>query len=250
MAAIVLRAIGVAVGAGLFLALAGAFGSQNAPLPFRIAYWTGLLLTGTLLGISLRIGLRTWSPLTGRTWMQVALATLALDLVMTPLVWGVVSLMFRPRWTGDSLAYLAVAVFVVCTAMNLLNLMIERRPQETHAPAPGAIDAAATPPSARLLDRLPPKLRGAELYAVQAEDHYLRLHTSRGEDLILMRLGDAITELDGLEDARTHRSWWVAKAAVREARRTDGRTVLVLPSGAKAPVSRTYVAALKSEGWF
>jgi DNA-binding LytR/AlgR family response regulator len=65
-----------------------------------------------------------------------------------------------------------------------------------------------------------------------------------------MRLSDAITELDGIEGARTHRSWWVAKAYVREARRAEGRAILVLPSGAQAPVSRTYLSALRSEGWF
>ena len=65
------------------------------------------------------------------------------------------------------------------------------------------------------LDRLPLRLRGATIRAVQAEDHYLRLHTDRGSDLILMRLSDAVSELEGLEGARTHRSWWVAREAVR-----------------------------------
>ncbi|MFX8624480.1 LytTR family DNA-binding domain-containing protein, partial [Acinetobacter baumannii] len=83
-----------------------------------------------------------------------------------------------------------------------------------------AAPAGAPPP--RFLERLPLKLRGAEIYAVEAEDHYLRLHTSRGSDLILMRLSDAIVELEGLEGARTHRSWWVAKGAVRDAKRGDG----------------------------
>ena len=63
-------------------------------------------------------------------------------------------------------------------------------------------------------------------------------------------LADAVAELDGLEGAQTHRSWWVAQAAVAEARRADGRAVLVLKSGVEAPVSRTYVRALQDEGWF
>jgi DNA-binding LytR/AlgR family response regulator len=85
---------------------------------------------------------------------------------------------------------------------------------------------------------------------VEAEDHYLRLHTSLGQDLILMRLGDAVTELEGIEGARTHRSWWVARDAVSRVEREDGRVRLVLVDGASAPVSRAYIKALRAAGWF
>ncbi|MDB5460698.1 MAG: DNA-binding response regulator, partial [Caulobacteraceae bacterium] len=91
---------------------------------------------------------------------------------------------------------------------------------------------------------------GGELYAVQAEDHYLRLHTSRGTDLILLRLADAVAELEGIEGAQTHRSWWVAKAAVTDVRRADGRATLTLRNGVEAPVSRSYTGALRDGGWF
>jgi DNA-binding LytR/AlgR family response regulator len=84
---------------------------------------------------------------------------------------------------------------------------------------------------------------------VRSEDHYLRLITARGEDLILMRLADAVGELDGLEGAQVHRSWWVARAAVRAVRRSDGRIALELPNGVLAPVSRANVRALKAAGW-
>jgi DNA-binding LytR/AlgR family response regulator len=85
---------------------------------------------------------------------------------------------------------------------------------------------------------------------VEAEDHYLRLHTSRGQDLILMRLSDAVAELEGIEGAQTHRSWWVAKAAVEAARRGDGRATLQVKGGVEAPVSRAYAKALREAGWF
>ena len=105
-------------------------------------------------------------------------------------------------------------------------------------------------PPPKFLARLPAQLAGAELYAVEAEDHYLRLHTSLGQDLILMRLADAIAELEGLEGAQTHRSWWVAKAAVADAERMDGRAMLTLKDGAEVPVSRGFAKALRAAGWF
>ena len=104
--------------------------------------------------------------------------------------------------------------------------------------------APAGAPPARFLARLPAKLAGASLWAVEAEDHYLRLHTSKGQDLILLRLADALGELEGIEGARTHRSWWVARDAVAAVERAEGRTTLTLPDGAKAPVSRTNWNAL------
>jgi DNA-binding LytR/AlgR family response regulator len=141
------------------------------------------------------------------------------------------------------LGQIAPQVFASTLVMTALAFLVRRHPTQTHAAAPDA-------PAPKFLARLPPRLAGAELYAVEAEDHYLRLHTSQGQDLILMRLTDAIDELEGLEGARTHRSWWVAKAAVADAERLDGRAVLTLKDGAEAPVSRAFAKGLRSAGWF
>jgi DNA-binding LytR/AlgR family response regulator len=105
-------------------------------------------------------------------------------------------------------------------------------------------------PSRALLDRLPPRLRRARLLALESEDHYLRVRTEAGDALILMRLRDAIAAVEALDGARTHRSWWVARDAVVDARKGDGRGTLVLADGTEAPVSRTYYPALREAGWF
>ena len=59
-----------------------------------------------------------------------------------------------------------------------------------------------------------------------------------------------MTELEGIEGAQTHRSWWVAKDAVEAAKRGDGRAVLTLKGGAEVPVSRAYARGLREAGWF
>jgi DNA-binding LytR/AlgR family response regulator len=87
------------------------------------------------------------------------------------------------------------------------------------------------------------------MWAVEAEDHYLRRHTSQGQDLILLRLSAAIDELEGIEGAQVHRSWWVARDAITEAVRGDGRATLTLQDGAEVPVSRTYARLLRERGW-
>ena len=65
-----------------------------------------------------------------------------------------------------------------------------------------------------------------------------------------MRLADAVAELEGLEGAQVHRSWWVARDAVVGVTRGDGRATLTLKGGVTAPVSRRYAPALRKAGWY
>jgi hypothetical protein len=237
------RGLLIAAGVGGLLAASGAFGSGGAPLPQRLAYWILMLLAGAVIGAVVRRVVVGFGWLEDRPWLQAGLITLIITGPITLVVWVFSSWFFeRPLDVAD-LGFFVGPVLIVSTLMAGLSVLAVRAPLETHAAAPGA-----APP--RFLERLPPKLRGGEVYAVEAEDHYLRLHTSRGSDLILLRLSDAVAELEGIEGAQTHRSWWVAKGAVEEARRSDGRAVLKLKGGVEAPVSRTYAKALREAGWF
>lgn len=231
-----------AVAAG-FLATSGAFGSGEAPYLQRLAYWLMLMLSGALLGgfVARTVQARGWFET--RVWAQAALVAGLITVPLTLWVWAFTSIFFGGTARPDALPFFLAPTAVISTIMTALTFMANRRPPETHA-AP----AGAGPP--RFVERLPPKLKGADIYAVSAEDHYLRLHTSRGSDLILMRLSDAVTELEGVEGAQTHRSWWVAKAAVASASRAEGRATLTLKDGTVAPVSRTFAKALRDEGWF
>lgn len=240
------RGVVLALAVGVFLALVGAFDTGGAPLWLRLVYWSLLMLIGSLagLGVSLATEMGVW--LDNRPWLQGAVIVAVLTPVLTLAVWAI-TMSFFCTGCGYPIGRIGqyfVPVLVITLALTILNYVIQKTPVETHA----AVSAAASPP--RFLERLPPKLRGADLYAVEAEDHYLRLHTSKGQDLILMRLSDAVAELEGIEGARTHRSWWVAKGAVTGARRGDGRATLTLTNGVEAPVSRAYAGALRAAGWY
>ncbi len=108
----------------------------------------------------------------------------------------------------------------------------------------------ASAAAAGLSDRLPHALRSAPILAVHGEDHYVRVHTQKGEHLLWMRLGDALGELGALDGRQTHRSWWVAKAAVVAVSRGNGRATLTLSNGLRAPVSRRFAGALREDGWY
>lgn len=112
-------------------------------------------------------------------------------------------------------------------------------------------DTAAAPPRVTVpcpfLDRLPSRL-GRQLLALSAEDHYLRVHTTLGEDLLLCRLSEAEAELSSFPGLRVHRSWWVARAAVTGSRRMGEKQVLTLNNGLEVPVSRTYLQSARAAG--
>ena len=101
---------------------------------------------------------------------------------------------------------------------------------------------------AAFLERMPVKYRTAELWAISSEDHYLRVHTSLGSDLILMRLSDAERELESVDGLRVHRSWWVSRSGIKSARREGAKVLLQLKSGEDVPVSRSYQGAVKDAG--
>lgn len=239
-----IRGFAIAAAAGVVLALTGAFGVNQAPLWLRIAYWVPLMIVGGLWGHVCSNFISRWIDLDERPWVTVAALTLTISGPVALVVWAVTGPVFDGRpMPLEALPYFLGPVATVTVTVSAINVFLARTPVQTHAAPAGAAPA-------RFLDRLPPKLRGATIRAVQGEDHYLRVHTDRGSDLILMRLSDALTELEGLEGAQTHRSWWVAKDAVRDVDRGDGRAVLTLEGGLTAPVSRRYAKALREAGWY
>ncbi len=237
------RGLLISLAAGVFLAVVGAFGSVQAPLVWRLAYWVPIMLVGATGGVVVSELVDRGGWFDDRPAVQGTLIAVGLTLPLTLVIWLLSDLVFGGELRPERLPAFLGPVFIITCVMTALNYFTQRAPAETHAAPAGAEPA-------RFLDRLPARLRGAALYAVEAEDHYLRLHTSKGQDLILMRLGDAVAELEGLEGAQVHRSWWVARDAVADARRGDGRATLTLTDGARVPVSRAYAKALREGGWF
>ncbi|GAW41739.1 LytTr DNA-binding domain protein [Brevundimonas sp. SH203] len=242
-----LRGLIVAVLAGVFLTVTGAFGTAGAPFVPRLIYWVMVLVLGGLWGHACGALVGRYLDSDERPWLTIAAMVVVITGPLCVMVWAATGLFFAHRlYPLAVLPQLVAPVAVVTAAVTTLNVFLGRaRPVQTHAPV-----KAETARPVKFLDRLPLKLRGAAIRAVQAEDHYLRIHTDRGSDLILMRLSDAVEELEGLEGAQTHRSWWVARDAVRGVERGDGRATLMLDGGLSAPVSRRYARMLRDADWW
>lgn len=234
------RVIFMSSAVGLLLAFAGAFNTVALTWPLRGIYWVGLLGGGSTMGFLIGDRWMSLGVIRRHLWLAWVAISLSIAAPMTLLV-ALVNSWIAQQPNILTLFPTVLTISALTTAIGLITTGAE--PVVTHAAASGT----AAP---KFLERLPEKLRGAELYAVEAEDHYLRLHTSAGQDLILMRLSDAVAELEGIEGARVHRSWWVAKGAVTGAERGEGRATLTLKDGSTAPVSRAYARSLRQTGWF
>lgn len=244
MTASLVRGTLVALAAGALLSFTGAFETFHLPFLQRLAYWTPVMLIGALWGFLCSRLVDRYIDSDQRPWLASVVVTLVIAGPLSVAVWAITGVFFRDGGLDlDALPYFLVPVSGITFVISLVNVLIERQPIQTHAAPEGA-------PVSRFPDRLPKSLRGATIHAVQSEDHYLRIHTDRGSDLILMRLADAVAELEGLEGAQVHRSWWVARDAVVGVTRGDGRATLALKGGVTAPVSRRYAPALRKAGWY
>jgi hypothetical protein len=253
----ILRAAAVSLGLGIIFAWFGVYQTSSFPFPERVAYWT--LLMGVGVASSALV-----TPLVFERWLRGAhpalpIAVTAL-LISIPITLGLVLMetaadgaIPEPSFWWLQYFYVIVLSAILTTgAWGVERLRSGGHGEASTADAPVAQVADSAQAATTILafaDRLPVKFRSAEIHAVSAEDHYLRVHTSAGETMILMRLADAIRELSALPGMQTHRSWWVAKQGLAETARGDGKVTLKLKSGAEAPVSRTYQKAVKDAGW-
>jgi hypothetical protein len=243
---------------GVILALIGPFGSADAPLAVRLVSW--LLFAWVGYAVYNPIGWAVEQLHRSLHLPEIGLwiaGCLIATIPMSAIVWAIG---FWPRPvpmpTGEQALEAYINVLIIGASITVLFHLIERSKQASPAaaaerPAAAArtapLDAPAPQPA--FLERLPAHL-GTDLIALEMEDHYVRAHTALGSELILMRMRDAVAELQGIEGAQVHRSWWVARDAVEDVKREGRNLRLVLPGGIEAPVSRARVTELKQAGWF
>jgi DNA-binding LytR/AlgR family response regulator len=243
------RGLIIATIAGLFFAFIGPLGTNEAPLLRRLGYWMLVMETGALIGIGVSTGVHLWGKLRSKPVAEGALISALIAVPLSVVVLAANTLFFEvPLPTLIDLLSVAGVVFVVSALITTINYATAPSPPAVIVEIVAAPEQVASPP--RFMERLPMRLRHARLIAIEAEDHYLRVHTDAGSELLLMRLADAVAELGDIAGARTHRSWWVARDGVVEVENRQGRMTLMLSGGVSAPVSRTAKAALSAQGWF
>ncbi len=254
------RGLIIGLVAALVLTVLGALGTDAAPLGLRFAYWLIVVLPGSLLGLIIAFAVQSWGRLAGRLWLEALLTSLLVAVPHTFIVVVASMLMFGLQAiTPAVVLWFGLIVLFVSLVLTAINFATAPTAALPNAPAPAtappeavaASPHAPPPPSLppALAERLPPRLQSGRLLALAAEDHYLRIHTDLGSDLVLMRMVDAIALLADVPGARVHRSWWVARAAVTGTVRDSDRLLLSLENGLNVPISRAERPKLAAAGW-
>lgn len=222
----------------------------------RLVYWAAIVGIGTCVGLLVRVlvslKLDVGAP---RGILTVAALQTA---SIGPAIWAVNQSFFLvPDDHLMTLSYHIVIAGNVCFIIALIRLWTARSVRLMHSAVPEralgletiqpAVAAGDSPQMTGL------RLRGViadldgEIMHVRADGHYTILQTAHGSARVLLRFSDVLSELGALEGLRVHRSHWVARRAIAQVERDGPRHFVVLQSGCRVPVSRTYQANLLAE---
>lgn len=232
----------IMVAAILFLTIAAPFGMTRMSVFDRLVYWSVCIPVGFggawgysrwLHPVFIRRGWQRASSLAQIICINIAAISSAM--VMEALLREPIPL----RYLGLLAGYVLVITAAVWGVV-LLSIGPGVKPRE---------DEAEDPALLAFRERWPAELREAELKAMTAEDHYIRLYTSQGEALIAGRFNEALEAVASLPGSQVHRSWWVAGEAVRGLDRSGGNWRLDLGEDLAVPVSRRFRPDVRAKGW-
>jgi hypothetical protein len=225
--------------AAMLMIIVGAFGTGEMPLPMRAGFW------GVLLGWNI-LKWQSWFALLVRRpadWPRAsAIGAIVINLPL-PFEIALTLRLFGIGVTPDISQTWAEAMAISGVVFLVLLIAGVRRrvaPAATIVPVvmPDGLlaHAGVTDPAA--------------LQAIEAEDHYCRLHLVGGRSiLVLHRFGDALAEVADFDGAQVHRGAWVSGQAVSCAERDGRRWRLVLGDGVRIPVSARFAATARARGW-
>lgn len=229
-----------AIALGVFLGFAGPFGSfQSLAHPQRYVFWFGLVATGYGLAIAT---LQILRPAAAFARLPKVAAIVLVGLISTLPMMFVVAWALEVVFGRSTPPERLVSLYLSVAAVQLVIAGIAAWPfLAPNRPAPPADDLNTD----QFFERVPDRL-GRDLLALEAQDHYLLVHTRRGSALIHMRLSEAVQILPPQLGFQAHRGWWVARKEVAGLRREGHQTFIELTGGLTVPVGRTYLAAVRS----
>ena len=235
---------------------------QTRPLLARAGSgWPALAFAGALTGVALAPWSVTLEWLFGvvegvgaapiqtpTAWMRELAAELVAVPPITAIVWPAMALVVR----------VGSPVSAPAEGMNAPPPF--RAPEDDHAAAPvrlvpeqpldpmvaGSPDTAPDAPDDRrpaLTSRLPATL-GHDILRIEAQEHYVRIVTTRGSTLLLLGISQAVdaAAAEGIAGVRVHRSHWVALAHIERIE----PTAVVASNGENVPLSRRRAARVRT----
>lgn len=224
------------------LAILGPFGTGEV-LSFVEAfiYWLVIAAGTHSIGVLVNAGLTPKLPAEWNKFSRIIVVSFVTGAAITPFVAVITYAAFDDPPLLSEWLELTAKIFAIALIVKIILQLIDDRVEGS------AVDLHQEGPT--LLNRLPLEKRGP-IIALSSQDHYTLVQTTRGEELVLIRLADAIREAEPTHGLQVHRSHWVALKQVSTARRDGGRAILTLSSEVEIPVSRSFIEAVKDAGLF
>ncbi len=215
------------------------------PLANQVVFW-GMVLPGAFTVFLITLALLGRWMAVGRSWIAHLAAGLTCAVASPPLgIW----LGLEPSEEVFKLQLIILAFSMVCsmvaefmTATYMMPGYVARlaRPARnaTPAPPPEVPEAAADPALPAQVVLLGKTFTLTDLRLVSAEEHYVRIQTVDGRQLLRGRISDIEAQLPDALGLRVHRSHWVAASAVQGLNRSRDGWLLELTDGTTVPVAR------------
>ena len=250
---------------GAILAFIGPFGSFALPIELRLLYWIALVLIGLPLFRASR-KLAGWLvetshvPETVALLITIAIAAVPMTFIVALFFYWDFTLPEQIEWSG--LGQLFMQVWLIAALVSGVASLAYNRRHQTE-PHHMRIDPITPPrddafssihlseaPSPNLPEALSPlfdlPVGFGPIFALNSEDHYVRVIGDGHSALILMRLRDAIALMPAEAGIQVHRSWWIATEAIDTVKR-DGRSMsILLKGGTIVPVSRDNIGKVSA----
>ena len=233
------------VAIGALLGILGPFGTFVDLTPMRrLIYWTAITVLGGLQTHAAIVIAMKALPAPKWPLPAVVVSGGTAASLLTTLEVVALEALLRPNSSVD-LNFATLYFSVLLITLVLSSLFVG--PLKRLTLAVELLEDGEQAGDVPFLRRIPEAL-GQDLLCLEMEDHYIRVHTSAGNDLILMRLRDAVEELRDYDGLQVHRSFWVARKAVVKAERKGDGAVLSLSNGMQIPVSRSRLPELRAQG--
>ncbi|SFK30367.1 LytTR family DNA-binding domain-containing protein [Celeribacter marinus] len=105
--------------------------------------------------------------------------------------------------------------------------------------APATPQPAAHPNTQHTISIAGETITLADLRAIRAEEHYIRLDMAKGEKMLRYRLADAVEQIPAAYGIQAHRSVWVAFGAIEKVTRlAEGKLLLTMTTNDRITVPR------------
>ncbi|MCZ4352102.1 LytTR family DNA-binding domain-containing protein [Roseovarius aestuarii] len=236
----------IAVTVWILASVGGPFGTFEAMSLFvRAWFWGLIVVSAVFIGYGARaMALLSFEP--SRMVLCDVVATLIMTVTLAPVVWGIGTIV-QSVSNAPVPPISLVLIYIFVTSAPIFAL---RRFMPGFEPYGYFLDTALSDSEGepRLLQRLPAELRG-EVLRLSTSGHFTEVVTTQGTHTLRLRMADAIGETDPVVGLSTHRSHWVAEAAIQGVERENPhRIFLVLANEDRVPVSRSYRPELAARG--